>query len=50
MQDTENPIIGLYVMSPKRHIRTRTDLTIDEKHELFKIICTIRESMEKNYE
>ena len=45
IQDTENPIPGLIVISPKRHIRTFYELNKKEQKELCNLIIKTRKGM-----
>lgn len=48
-QDWELPIPGFFVVSPKRHIETFDELTIEERNEIFEIVNkTIKILREKN--
>lgn len=47
IQDTENPIKGFFVISPKRHFRTFNEMNIEEKKGLLPLILETRRVMEE---
>jgi len=47
VQDTENPIQGFFVVSPKRHFRTLNEMNTEESKGLLSIIIETRRVMEE---
>lgn len=47
VQDTENPIEGFFVISPKRHFRTLNEMNTEESRDLLPIITETRRVMEE---
>ena len=45
MQDTENPIIGFFVIGSKRHFRTLNEMNEEESRRLFPLILETRRVM-----
>lgn len=45
VQDTENPIIGFFVIGPKRHFRTLTEMNEEEAKRLLPLILETRRVM-----
>lgn len=44
-QDWETPISGFFILSPKRKIKSITDFTKEESHELMDVLLKIRNAM-----
>lgn len=47
VQDTENPIVGFFVISPKRHFRTFTEMNFEESRRLMPLIVETRRVMQE---
>lgn len=52
-QDWELPIVGFYVIAPKRHVNYLNELTADEQHEMMnlidKMLQILKECVTKTY-
>jgi diadenosine tetraphosphate (Ap4A) HIT family hydrolase len=44
-QDWETPISGFFILAPKRKIKSITDFTKEESHELIDVLLKIRNAM-----
>jgi diadenosine tetraphosphate (Ap4A) HIT family hydrolase len=44
-QDWEIPIPGFFILAPKRKVKSITDFSLDESHELIDTLRKIREAM-----
>ena len=47
-QDWELPIVGSFMLAPKRHVEKLTDLTLEEQKEMFMILSKALKILEEN--
>lgn len=48
-QDWELPIPGFFVITPNRHVEVFSELTEEERNEIFKIVATTIQVMRENH-